>query len=518
MALKAAQVSEMQMHAQAESRETRNETEGALRQTKSRITTLEAELAVAKAESNNSKSLLVDSEKAVSLLRERIKTLESQLREMEGITRQMRRQQDVQVELDQVHVEKMKLRTLLEQKTAAVIKHQQEISSLQEQIDIYQEDFRTKSELVDNLEIRLRQRETELGTLKTELSDVKEVRGELQYRLKQLDGLATEKEKEMGRLATLLSTANNDIAIQKAKLDAAVGIKEDLLAASTENTRINILLQQVNVDLALKNQEIESLEQQIEQISSRPTTMANHMEELENLVDQQSNTLAGLHSALAQRDTLITHLESELSKSNQESSGELLVRERRIKELEEVIKRNATISMMPKGPAKNNAHLEAQIRDLEAEQVRYRAEVKLLTEEMREKDSRISQLESSRFSDQNASDARGRQYYPYNKYPDQAALKQEAAAVAAELSSLRVLVRQAGKDSSAFSSLRESEIGVRGATSGSSPMPKEMPGSLANNDDSIQASLATIKHEADALRAAVTTFYAESVGSDCAVQ
>lgn len=459
-----------------------------LRQAKSRITTLEAETAVAKAESANAKSLLVESEKAVTLLRERTKALDSQLRDMESIAQEVQRQQDMQVALSQVHAEKVKLRALLDQKTALVNKKDDEIATLREQTDIYQEDFRVKSELVDNLEIRLKQRESEIESLKGEVTSLKTTRTDANSALSRLENMVTEKDKEVGKLSTLLQSAYSDVASLKAKVDAVSKVREDLLAVNAENTRINILLQQANVDIALQNQEIEALQQQVKQLSSRPTVMNQHVEELERLVDQQSNTLAGLHDALAQRDTLIAFFESELE--NKDSSikkykEELADKGSRVGELEEALKKTSLNNN--KGPSKSVAHLEAQIRDLEAEQVRYRADIKNYQ-------SRVDHLET----------AMGRHGYrrAMGDKENGVDLKEEAAAVAAELTSLRVLVRQAGKDSSAFSALRESEIGGRDFEHG----------------DSLQASISTIRRETDALRSAVTAFYAESVGSECAVQ
>eukprot|EP00026_Physarum_polycephalum_P016022 Phypoly_transcript_16846.p1 GENE.Phypoly_transcript_16846~~Phypoly_transcript_16846.p1 ORF type:complete len:192 (+),score=46.82 Phypoly_transcript_16846:3-578(+) len=158
----------------------------------------------------------------------------------------------------------------------------------------------------------------------------------------------------------------------------------------------------------------------------------------------------------------------------------------RVGELEEALKK-ANLNHA-KGPSKNVAHLEAQIRDLEAERMRYRAEIKNYQ-------MRVEQMET----------AQGRQGYRRgaDEKENTVELKEEAAAVAAELTSLRVLVRQAGKDSSAFSALRESEIGGR---------------DFERADSSLQSSIATIRRETDALRSAVTAIYAESVGSECAVQ
>lgn len=476
---------------QAEGKATRNaELEAALRQAKSRVTSLEAELAVAKAESSNAKSLLVESEKAVTLLRERIKTLDSQLRNMESIAQDVQwhdmQRQDLQTELNQVHAEKVKLRALLDQKTALVSKRDEEIANLQEQTDIYQEDFRVKSELVDSLEIRLKQREAEIEALKGEVAGLKTIRTDSNTTVSRLEIMAAEKEREVGKLSTLLQAANNEVASLRAKVEATSKARGDLLAVNAENTRINILLQQANVDLALQSQENETLQQQIKQLSSRPTIMNQHVEELERLIEQQSNTLAGLHDALAQRDTLIAYFEAEMdNKDNivKKYMDELANKDSRVSELEEALKKGSG----NKGSTKNMAYLEAQIRDLEAERARYRVEIKSYQ-------ARIDQMEA----------LQGRNGHRRRPEDEGAGvgLKEEAAAVAAELTSLRVLIKQAGKDSSAFSALRESEIGGRDFERG----------------ESLQASISTIRRETDALRAAVTAFYAESVGSECAVQ
>jgi chromosome segregation ATPase len=243
------------------------------------------------------------------------------------------------------------------------------------------------------------------------------------------------------------------------------------------------------LDIALQNQEIESLQQEIKKLSARPTIMNQHVEELEQLVDQQSSTLAGLHDALSQRDALIGFFESEWGNKDKiitKLKEELANNDARVGELEESLKK-ANLNQV-KGPNKNTAHLEAQIRDLEAERMRYRAEIKNYQ-------VRVEQIEADQ----------GRQ--GYHKGADEkenaVGLREEAAAVAAELTSLRVLVHQAGKDSSAFSALRESEIGGR---------------DFACADSSLPASISTIRRETDALRSAVTAIYAESVGSECAVQ
>lgn len=477
------------------------ELEAALRQAKSRATTLEAELAVAKAESGNAKGLLVDSEKAVSLMKERNKALEHQLREMDGIAQEVRRQQDFQVELSAVHAEKVKLRSLLEQKSAMVTKHETEISTLREQIEIYQEDFRVKSELVDNQDIRLRQRESEIDSLKNEITSLKSTRTEHSSHIKNLEALVADKVKDITQLSDLLHTASSDASTHKARADSTAAAREDLLAAKTENTRLNILLQQANVDLTLQKQQVETLEQQISQLSSRPTAMANHMEELELLVDQQSNTLAGLHDAIAQRDALIAFFEQEAShkdKTIEDHDQEIEAKERHIKELEEALKK-ATLAPTKMPPAKNVAHLEAHIRDLQAEQVRYRAEIQAYRDDIRA-------LKLQILSEPRRGGARGGSGDGDGEFSN---LREEAAAVAAELTSLCVLVKQAGRDSSAFSALRESEIG-RDFHLGQ--------GQGQGSDETLAGSLATIKRESDALRAAVTSFYAESVGSDCAVQ
>ena len=447
-------------------------------------------MAVAKAESANAKSLLGESERAVTLLRERTKTLDSQLRDMESIAQEVQRQQDMQVELNQVHAEKVKLRVLLEQKTSMVNNRDEEITSLREQTDIYQEDFRVKSELVDNLEIRLKQRESEIESLKGEAATLKTIRTDAHTTLSRLESVVVEKDREVGKLSTLLQAAYNDVSSLKAKADATSKVREDLLAGKAENTRINILLQQANVDIALQSQEIEALEQQVKQLSSRPAVMNQHVGELERLIDQQSNTLAGLHDALAQRDTLIAFFENEMGSKDgsiTKYKEELMKKDSHVSELEEAL-RKATISHN-KGPSKSVAHLEAQIRDLEAEHARYRAEIKNYQ-------SRVGQFEA----------AQGRHGYRRGVSDDSEnniSLREEAAAVAVELTSLRVLVRQAGKDSSAFSALRESEIGGR---------------EFERGDSSLPSSISTIRRETDTLRSAVTAFYADSVGSECAVQ
>lgn len=481
---------------------------GALRQARSRATTLEAEVAVARAEGGHIRGLLQDSERALSLTRGLLKDserarerLESQLREMDVLSLEVRRQQDLQVELSAVHAEKVKLRSLLEQKATLVTQQEAELSSLQEQIAIYQEDFRVNSELVDNQDIRLRQRESEIESLKSEVAALKAARGESLSNTKRLESMVMDKDKEVDKLSALLHTVSSDASTQKARADATAAIREDLLGANTENTKLTILLQQANVDLTLQKQQIETLEQQISQLAARPGAMVNHMEELEQLVDQQSNTLAGLHDAIAQRDALIAFFEQETSlkdKTIEDQEDMMTDKEHQIKKLEEALKKASISTKMP--PTKNVAHLEAHIRDLQAEQVRYRAEIKAYLEDIRVLRQKVLHLEAS-------PRRRGK---AGGDPEDTAELQEEAAAVAAELTSLCVLVRQAGRDSTAFSALRESEIGR--------DFLYQPAGQASTGPTTLAGSLATIKRESDALRAAVTAFYAESVGNDCAVQ
>jgi chromosome segregation ATPase len=204
---------------------------------------------VAKAESSNSKSLLAESEKAVTLLRERTKTLDSHLRDMESIAQEVQHQQDMQVGMTQVHAEKVKLRTLLDQKTALLKTKEDDIANLQEQTDIYREDFRVKSGLVDNLEIRLKQRESEIESLKGEVAMLRTIRTDANTTVSRLESALAEKEREVVKLSVLLQSAHSDVTSLKAKVDATAKVREDLLANNAENTRINILLQQANVGI-----------------------------------------------------------------------------------------------------------------------------------------------------------------------------------------------------------------------------------------------------------------------------
>lgn len=124
--------SEFTQKQQVEAQTRLAEAETALRQTRSRNASLEAEVSLLRTETISLKTTLSDSERAVAMLKEKVKSLDEQIRLIEPKARDVQRVHELVLEVDQVHAEKAKLRELLQ-------KANEENRNLKAQVETAQE-------------------------------------------------------------------------------------------------------------------------------------------------------------------------------------------------------------------------------------------------------------------------------------------------------------------------------------------------------------------------------------------
>jgi len=201
------------------------------------------------------------------------------------------------------------------------------------------------------------------------------------------------------------------------------------------------------------------------------------------------------------KNTLITQLKEELEK-----------RDRGMRQLENMVHKyeleraHANAHTQMQGAANQNKNMEVLVCELEADQIRYRAEVKAQLEELQRNHTQIEKLEKAKDELIAENKALREQLHPKlvgldieDKRTMQRA-KYEVDSCVAELASLRQLVKQA-------QTTQGQDVGM--------DLNESI---LQNPSNSLLGSIGAIKQEAAALRTAFTTVYAESLGNNCAVQ
>jgi chromosome segregation ATPase len=230
---------------------------------------------------------------------------------------------------------------------------------------------------------------------------------------------------------------------------------------------------------------------------------AQSLADLNEKFDQQNNLLADFEAEAQAKDHMIIQLKVELADKNT-----CISRLQETLKVQQQSSRSLTSSVSDK---RSQAETESLVQHLEAEQLRYRAEIKAQLDDIQGKKIQMEQLKSfnhSLSSENNhlrqqlqgiSQSSSHQSYFQQEEKQMVQKAKQEALSCIAELKSLKQLIQQAlsGKDPSFH--LPSSNL-------------------TPTKDDSLISNMNQIKQEAVELRSIFTTAYAETLGNDCAVQ